>query len=81
MAHRGNPSQWPSWKSTQFDNRTSEQNTKQSTDPHVMYETVTLAGIPKEREKQNVLGQASSESVASFGIRKRNYSSLTNHLK
>ena len=42
------PSQWPSWKSTQFQSKMFEQNTKQSPGPHVMYETTTPPGIPRE---------------------------------
>ena len=42
------PSQWLFRKSTQFDRKMSQQNTKQFPGPHVMYETTTLAGIPRE---------------------------------
>ena len=64
------PLQWPSWKSTQFDSKMSEQNTKQSPGPHVMYETPTLAGIPRESSRI-------SQPVAPFDISARSYSSLT----
>ena len=66
------PSQWPSWKSTQFDSKMSEQNTKQSPGPHVMYETTTLAGIQRESSRISL-----DKPVAPFDISERNYSSLT----
>lgn len=70
------PSQWPSWKSTQFDSKMSEQNTKQFPGPRVMYETTTLAGIPRETSKTSL-----DKPAAPFGISERNYSSLTKLLR
>lgn len=63
------PSQWPSWRSTQFYSKMSEQNTKQSPGPDVMYETTALAGIPRENSRISL-----DKPVASFDIIKWNYS-------
>ena len=54
----------------------SEQNTKQSPGPHVMYETTTLAGIPRESSRLSL-----DKPVAPFDISERNYSSLTKLLR
>ena len=54
----------------------SEQNTKQSPGPHVMYETTTLAGTPKESSKVSF-----DKPVGPFRISERNYSSLTKLLR
>ncbi|XP_022796094.1 uncharacterized protein LOC111334569 [Stylophora pistillata] len=54
----------------------SEQNTKQFPGPRVMYETTTLAGIPRESSKIIL-----NKPVAPFGISERNYSSLTKLLR
>lgn len=63
------PSQWPSWRSTQFYSKMSEQNTKQSPGPDVMYETTALAGIPRENSRISL-----DKPVAPFDIIKWNYS-------
>ena len=62
------PSQWPSWKSTQFDSKMSEQNTKQSPGPHVMCETTTLAGIPRERAAEYLLTSQLPPLISAKGI-------------
>ena len=54
----------------------SEQNIKQPPSLHVMNETTTLAEIPKKSSKMSF-----NKSVALFGIRERNYSSLTKLLR
>ena len=54
----------------------SEQNTKQSPGPHVMYETPTLGGIPKESSRISL-----DKPVAPFDISEKNYSSLTKLLR
>ena len=54
----------------------SEHNTKQSPGPHVMYETTTLAGIPRESSKISL-----EKPVAPFDISERNYSSQTKLLR
>lgn len=54
----------------------SEQTTNKTPGPRVMYETATLAGIPRESSRMSF-----DEPVAPFGIRERNYSSLTKLLR
>ena len=69
----------PSWLTdhpSQFDGKMSEQNTKQSPDPHVMYETATLAGIPRESSRMSFY-----KPGAPFGISERNNCSLTKLLR
>ena len=70
------PSQWPSWKSTQFNSKMSEQTTKQYSGTRIMHGTSTLAGIPSESS-----GMSFDKPVAHFGIIESNYSSLTKLLR
>ena len=54
----------------------AEQNTKQSPGPHVMYETTTLTGIPRESSRISL-----DKPVAPFDISEKNYSSLIKLLR